>query len=300
MKLRNNKSVPFLGKNLPKRKRKNPKTSPRKPLIEVLPKPVFVAAEIPEFDVEPPTAMTSPVAMTSPTTMSSPTMSTSSEFIATCREIRKTIPILSDSNSSEPKDGQEEEIQEQYTYEQDSHMNKSLKRFSHGTPISSRSKQINSTMYKGTNTSKPKEFSFDFGQVEHQSTIIETPEKDYRTTSPPPLRYLSLTMETESDTEDEAYHAQLNKDQFPIPYADESNDKEDMTIYSFNSEDSNEISLIPETDSDDSDLPRRSFDLVALTPMSNDNDEAPFGRIQQNKAELTDTIIPTCKLINQL
>ena len=298
MKLRNNKSVPFLGKNLPKRKRKNPKTSTEEPLIEVLPKPVFVAAEIPEFDVEPPTAMTSPVAMNSPAAMTSPTLSTSSEFIATCREIRKTIPILSDSNSSDPQDGQEEEILEQSTYEQDSHMNKSLKRFSRGTPISSR--QMSSTIDKGTNTSckygKPAEFSFDFGQVEHQSTIIETPEKDYRTTSPPPPRYLSPTMDTESDTEDEAYHAQLNKDHFPIPYADESNDNKDMTIYSFNSEDSNEISLIPETDSDDSDLPRRSFDPVALTPLANEQ-EAPFGRIRQNKA---DTIIPTWKLINQL
>ena len=93
-----------------------------------------------------------------------------------------------------------------------------------------------------------------------------------------------------ADTEDEVSHAQLN---FPIPYADANDDDRDMTIFDFDSEDSNEVSLIPETDSDDSDLPRPSFNPVGLSAIANDAKEAePFDK-NRNKAEFADSIIPT-------
>lgn len=110
----------------------------------------------------------------------------------------------------------------------------------------------------------------------------ETPLKDYTTTSPPPVRFLS----PETDTEDEEYVA------FPIPH-DDSSDEKDLTVFDFNSEDSNEVSLIPETDSDDSDLPRRSFDPIAVGAKADGSQAAAddkFDRIQGNMAKWTDAI----------
>ena len=292
MKLRNNKSVPFLGKNLPKRQRKGTKIQAEQPKIQELPKPILDAVQSPKLNTTPPTTV-------------SPLSISSSKAISPVRSNYELIPSSSESKSSEPDN---EEIIEQSSYEEDSRVNKSLRRFSRGTPRSTRRNHLNSTMDKGTNTTNgkygerdnPTEFSFSFSQVEHQSTIFdETPPKDYTTTSPPPIRWLSPTMETESDTEDEAYHCQLNKyrrssryDAFPIPH-DETSDEKDLTIFDFNSEDSNEISLIPETDSDDSDLPRRSFDPVALGAEADDSQAAAdeqFDRIQGNMAKWTDAI----------
>ena len=277
MKLRNNKSVPFLGKNLPKRQRKGTKIQAEQPKIQELPKPMLDTVQSPKLNTTPPTTVS---------------------------------PSSSESNSTEPDN---EEIIEQSSYEEDSRVNNSLRRFSRGTPRSTRRNHVNSTMDKGTNTTNgkygerdnPTEFSFSFSQVEHQSTIIdETPTKDYTkdyTTkdSPSPVRLLSPTMETESDTEDEVYHAELNKYQHyscysnadPIPQY--GRDKRDLTVFDFNSDDSNEISLIPETDSDDSDLPRRSFDPVALDAEADDSQAASdeqFDRIQGNMAKWTDAI----------
>ena len=288
MKLRNNKKVPFLGKNLPKRKRKDTKIQAEQPKIQELPKPMLDTIQSPKLNTTLPTTVSPLPMISSPKSMSPVCTNNNSE-----------------SKSSEPDN---EEIIEQSSYEEDSRVNNSLRRFSRGTPRSTRRNHLNSTMDKGTNTTNgkygeldnPTEFSFSFSQVEHQSTIIdETPPKNYTTTSPPPIRWLSPTMETESDTEDEAYHCQLNKyrrfsryDAFPIPH-DESSDEKDLTVFDFNSEDSNEISLIPETDSDDSDLPRRSFDPVALGEEADDSQPAAddqYDRIQGNMAKWTDAI----------
>ena len=303
MKLRNNKSVPFLGKNLPKRQRKDTKISVEQPQIEMLPKPIIDAVLSPKLNTTPPsttapTNVSSFPMLCSPNSRSSMSVGNDYEEIRTNNYKNGLIPSSSESDSNKSS---EVEIEEQSSYEEDSKVNHSLRRFSRGTPRSSKRNQLNSTMDKGTNTTNgkygerdnPTEFSFSFSQVEHQSTIIdETPVKDYTTTSPSPVRFLSPTMETESDTEDEAYHAQLRKynKAFPVPYGD-SND--DLGVFDFNSEDSNEISLIPETDSDDSDLPRRSFDPVALgakADVAQAASDEQYDRIQGNIAKWTDAI----------
>ena len=294
MKLRNNKSVPFLGKNLPKRQRKGTKIQAEQPKIQELPKPMLDAVQSPKLNKTPSTTV-SPLSMLSSPNAISPVHRNSNYEL---------IPSSSESKSSEPDN---EEIIEQSSYEEDSRVNKSLRRFSRGTPRSTRRNHLNSTMDKGTNTTNgkygerdnPTEFSFSFSQVEHQSTIVESPVKDYTTTSLPPVELIPSDSDTGSDTEDEVYHAELNKYQHytwcsnadPIPLY--GRDKRHLTVFDFNSDDSNEISLIPETDSDDSDLPSRSFDPVALDAEADDSQAASdeqFDRIQGNMAKWTDAI----------
>ena len=296
MKLRNNKKITFLGKNLPKRQRIGTKTSIESK-TEELQKPIVVEVESKNIDPNPISTLD----------VSSYSSKTPRKGKIDPRSGVELIPSSSESDSSELSSDQVELI-EQSSYEEDSRINQSLRRFSRGTPRSSRRSQLNSTMDKGTNTTNgkygeidnPTEFSFSFSQVEHQSTILdETPPKDYTTTSPPPVRFLSPTMETESDTEDEMYHEQLRnyrrfsrQDGFPIPNDDESDEK-DLTVFDFNSDVSNEVSLIPETDSDDSDLPRRSFDPIALGAKADGSQAAAddkFDRIQGNMAKWTDAI----------
>ena len=281
---------------MPKRQRKGTKTSIESK-TEELPKPFVVEGESKNND---PT----PISTLDFSPYSSKTPRKGKIDVLSGAEL---IPSSSESDSSELSSDQVELI-EQSSYEEDSRKNQSLRRFSRGTPRSTRHRQLNSTMDKGTNTTNgkygelenPTEFSFSFSQVEHQSTILEeTPPKDYTTTSPPPIRWLSPTMETESDTEDEMYHEQLRKyrrfsrqDGFPIPHDDRS-DENDLTVFDFNSEDSNEVSLIPETDSDDSDLPRRSFDPIALGEKADDLQavaDDKFHQIQGNMAKWTDAI----------
>ena len=269
MKLRNNKAVPFLGKDLPKRRRKN--TKPAKSSIESLPKPITQAEEINPDATAPPTK-TSPAtilpAFNSPTALpATPTLPVPS--LPVDEMISENVSAVPNSNNN---DIDLEDVFEQPTNEEDSKINRSLKRFSLGTPRSSKPKKLHSTINKETNTTN--DLSFDFGQVEHQSTIIET--------------LLSPTME--ADTEDEVSHAQLN---FPIPYADASDDDRDLTVFDFNSDDSNEVSLIPGTDSDDSDLPRPSFNPVGLSAVTDDANEVETIDQNRNKAEFTDAIIPT-------
>ena len=297
MKLRNNKSVPFLGKDLPKRRKKNTKTAVEQPKIEELPKPMLDAVQSPKLITTPPSTTTA--SLYSPNSPPKILFINGSDY--------ELIPSSSESDSSEPF-SDHVELVEQSSYDEDSKVKNSLRRFSRGTPRSTRRRQLNSTMDKGTNTTNgkygeidnPTEFSFSFSQVEHQSTILdETPPKDYTTTSPPPARFLSPTMETESDTEDEMYHEQLRNnrrysrhDAFPIPH-DDSSDEKDLTVFDFNSEDSNEVSLIPESNSDDSNLPRRSFDPIALGAKADDSQAAvddKFDRIQGNMAKWTDAI----------
>ena len=273
MKLRNNKAVPFLGKDLPKRKRKVTKTA--KSSIEALSKPI-IQAEEKNLDVAPPSVPITPTKVSPETIPPAATPPTATLPVPTLLADEMNPGNVSFGSNSNNNDIELENIFEQSSYEEESEVNRSLKRFSRGTPRSSKPKTLQSTMNKGTNTTN--ELSFDFGQVEHQSTIIET--------------LLSPTMVADSDVEDEVDDARPNiDDHFPIPYADASNDSNDMTVFDFNSEDSNEVSLIPDTDSEDSDLPRPSFNPVGL--VDNDAKEAESVDQNRNKTDFTDAIIPT-------
>ena len=121
MKLRNNKSIPFLGKNLPKRKRKTTK------ITAVLPKPIIDECLNPIIS----TPANSKNHLSPKTTSPS---STNSDYNIICP--------LSESCASKPDS---EAIVEQSSYEEDSKLNHSLKRFSHGHSRSITRNQINST-----------------------------------------------------------------------------------------------------------------------------------------------------------
>lgn len=146
MKLRNNKSVPFLGKNLPKRqKRKATKTSIESK-TEVLPKPIIVEVESRNHDPTPPSSPDVP-----PYSTNSPPKEKAFVAVGNSFEL---IPSSSESDSSEPFSDQVELV-EQSSNEEDSKVNNSLRRFSRGTPRSTRRSQLNSTLNK-PNYGQPK------------------------------------------------------------------------------------------------------------------------------------------------